>query len=143
MYVMRLANGDSIVATGRDVIATLLEEREANEIVSVREISRFAVRLSPSDDGILEVQSWDASTLDDIFAHEYPVLNDALQLANSVPLIPKGTCNKNTIAELKEAYEQNKEVIRKAIDRERERTSALEPSPIENEAPRELRIRRG
>jgi hypothetical protein len=93
VYVLRLSSGDSMIAAADDeqcacglVGALKLQHREVIE--SVRPLPHFAVRLTPTDGGSLEVNGWDDVTIDDILAHEYPLLNDALHLANSLPLIP-------------------------------------------------------
>ena len=78
LYVLRLPSGDCIVAAAEDessvraLMGTL--GLEPGEIpATIRPLSRFAVRLSPTDEGSLEVNSWDDATLDDFLAHEYPL----------------------------------------------------------------------
>lgn len=123
LYVLRLSTGDCVVAaaedehTARDMVGSLgLEHGE--EIVSVRPLSRFAMRLSPTDAGSLEVNAWDDSTLDDMLAHEYPILNEALRSANSSRFVPRSTSDQPVLDRLKQAYEQNTEIIRAGLQRE-------------------------
>lgn len=149
-YVMGLSGGGSMIAPADDeecawgvVGALKLQHREVIE--SVRPLSHSAVRLTPTDAGWLEVNSWDDVTIDDILAQGYPqpLLNDALQQTNSLPLIPPGP-NKVTLKRLSEAYERNVELIRIALRKEIERlrkcavdatgkwqaTEALESAPL-------------
>jgi len=126
LYVLRLTSGDCIVAaaaderSARDLAASLgLDQGET--IASVRPLSNFAVRLSPTDSASLEVNSWDDSTLDDILVNEYPLLNQAFRLANSVRFIPLPDSTRPQIEQLKEAHENNTEIIREALRQELDR----------------------
>jgi hypothetical protein len=123
LYVLRLSTGDCVVAaaedeTGPRSLATSFGLQDGEEIVSVRPLPRFAVRLSPTDSGSLEVSAWDDSTLDDILAHEYPILNEALQAANSVRFMPPPTADSPILEQLKQAHERNAEIIRAGLERE-------------------------
>ena len=129
LYVLRLSTGDSIVAAAENessarALASTLELEDGEEIVSVRALPKFAARLSPNNGGSLEVQLWDGSTLDDILAHEYPILNEALRSANSVRFMPPTTSDKPILNQLKQAYEQNTEIIRAGLQRERGRLAS-------------------
>ena len=126
LYVLRLSTGDSIVAAAENensarALASALELEDGEEVVSVRPLSKFAARLSPTDSGSLEVHFWDDSTLDDLLAHEYPLLNESLHSANSVRFMPPTTSDKPVLDQLKQAYERNTEIIREGVQRERER----------------------
>jgi hypothetical protein len=132
LYVLRLSTGDCVVAAAEDEssacsLATSFGLEDGEQIVSVRLLSRFAVRLSPTDSGSLEVKSWDDSTLDDMLAHEYPILNEAVRSANSVPFMPRSRSDKPVLDQLKQAYNQNTEIIREGLQRELAR---LGPAPL-------------
>lgn len=126
VYVLRLSSGDCVLADApneriaRDLADTLgLEQDET--VVEIRALPRFAVRLSPTDSGSLEVNSWDDSTLDDILTHEYPLLEEAFRRANSMRFMPAPTPTRAVLEQLKESYEQNTEIIRKGLRQELER----------------------
>ena len=126
LYILRLSTGDCIIVEAQDqeiardlAIASGLEEGES--VVSLRLLSRFAARFSPNDDASLNVSSWDDATLDDILAHEYPLLNEAFRQANSLPLMEAGSINRDTLNQLKEAHEKNLEIIRKGLRMELEK----------------------
>jgi hypothetical protein len=132
LYVLRLSTGDAIVAAAENernarAMASALELEDGEEIVSVRALPKFAARLSPTNSGSLEIHSWDDSTLDDLLAHEYPLLNEALHSANSVRFMPPTASDKPVLDQLKQAYERNTEIIREGLQRERER---LAPTPL-------------
>jgi hypothetical protein len=130
LYVLRLSSGDSIVAAAEDescarALAEKLGAMEENEtIASVRRLSTFTVRLSPTDRGTLAVNVWEDSTLDDILGHEYPVLNQALKKANAVPFLPSPDREKAILDQLKAADEKNAEIIRQGLRQEIERLSS-------------------
>jgi len=129
LYVPRLSTGDLIVAAAENesrarALASTLELEDGEEVVSIRALPNFAARLSPTDSGSLEVHSWDDSTLDDMLVHEYPLLNEALHSANSVRFMPPTASDKPILNQLKQAYEQNTEIIRAGLQRERARLSA-------------------
>lgn len=128
LYVLRLSTGDCVVAMAEDEtcarsLATSFGLQDGEEIVSVRRLSRFAARLSPTDGGSLEVNVWEDATLDDVLGHEYPILNEALRSANSVPFMPARASDKPVLDQLKQAYEQNAEIIRAGLQREVARLS--------------------
>jgi hypothetical protein len=131
VYVLRLANGDSIITSARDD----REAREAaynlgleagDEVVSVRRLPQFCVRLTPADTGTLDVNCWDDATLDDLLIHEYPQMNAAIQAANRVKFLPNPDPTKPVFDQLREAYEKNKEIIREGIRLEQQKP---EPAP--------------
>jgi hypothetical protein len=126
LYILRLSTGDCIVVEAQDqsiardmALAYGLEEGES--VVSVRSLSRFAARFSPNDSASLDASSWEDATLDDILAHEYPALNEAFHHANSLPLMEAPSTNREIVTQLKEAYQQNLEIIRKGLRSELER----------------------
>jgi hypothetical protein len=134
LYVLRFSSGDCIIAAARDEkgareLADKIGFEESETIVSIRPISRFGVRLSPNDGGSLEVNSWDDSTLDDILIHEYPILNQALQKANSVPFVPSPNGEKSVVDQLRNAHEQNSEIIREGLRQEIDRLTS-EPTTL-------------
>lgn len=113
LYVLRLSTGDCVVTAAEDEhmarsLAGSLDLAHGEEIASVRPLSRFALRLSPTDAGSLDVNSWDDSTLDDMLAHEYPILNEALRSANSSRFIPRSASDKPVLDQLKQAYETSR-----------------------------------
>ena len=129
LYVLRLSTGDCIIVEAQDqsiardlAVSSGLEEGEA--VVSVRALPRFAARFSPNDSASLDAGSWDDATLDDILVHEYPLLNDAFRQANSVPLMPATSVTPEVLNQLKEAHEQNLEIIRKGLRMELQRFAA-------------------
>ena len=126
LYVLRLTSGDCIVTaaaderSARDLAASMgLEQGET--IASVRPLSNFAVRFSPTDSASLEVNSWDDSTLDDILANEYPMLNQAFRSANSVRYIPSPDSTRPLIEQLKKAHENNTKIICEGLRQELDR----------------------
>lgn len=128
LYILRLRKGDCILAVARNEegarhLASALGTPPA-EVVSVRQLSRFAVRLSPTVAGALETHSWDDVTLDDILVHEYPVLNEAFHAANKARFMPPTDFNKPLLTQLRDAYESNTEIIRKGLRLERQRFSS-------------------
>jgi hypothetical protein len=132
LYVLRLSSGGCIVAAAGDEksareLANKMDLQERETIASIRPLSRFGVRFTPTDSGSLEVDSWDDSTLDDILIHEYPILNQALQKANSVRFVPSPNREKPVLDQLRNAHQQNSEIIRKGLRQEIERL-ASEPT---------------
>ncbi|HEY3974345.1 MAG TPA: hypothetical protein VGM18_15170 [Candidatus Sulfotelmatobacter sp.] len=126
LYVLRLTSGDCIVTAARNEVnareqASSLGLEAGESVASARPMSRFALRLSPTDNGSLEVNSWDDSTLDDILMNEYPLLNKAFRTANSVRFMPSPNSQKPLLEQLRDAHEQNLEIIRKGLHQELER----------------------
>lgn len=129
LYVLRLSSGDCIVAAAEDesgarALAGILGLQAEETIVAVRVLSGFAVRLSPTDNGTLEVDSWDDATLDDLLAHEYPLLNQALHEANSVRFMSAPDPTKPVLDQLRQAHAQNVKIIREGLQRERARLNS-------------------
>jgi hypothetical protein len=98
----------------------------APEIASIRRLDTFGVRLSPTEDGSLEVTHWDDETLDSILANEYPLLNEACQCANAEPFLPAANLAEPVLSQLKDAYERNTDIIRQGLRQELERYSRPE-----------------
>ena len=128
LYILRLSTGDCIIveaqeeSTARDLAAAYrLEAGES--VVSIRPLPRFAARFSPNDSASLDVNSWDDATLDDILAHEYPLLNQAFRQANSVGLMEAASVSPEVLNQLKEAHEKNLQIIRKGLRMELERST--------------------
>jgi len=131
LYVLRLSSGDCIVTSAADepsarALNGTLKLEDGETIASVRPLSSFSIRLSPTDDASLEVKSWDDPSLDDILINEYPLLNEAFHLANSVRFMPPPNSKRPLVEQLREAHEQNSEILRKALRLELER---LNPQP--------------
>ena len=131
VYVLRLANGDSIITSARDdrdamESACHLGLEAGDQVVGVRRLPHLCVRLTPADSGTLEVNCWDDATLDDILVHEYPHLNEAIHAANRVKFLPNPEPGRPVFEQLHEAYEKNTEIIREGIRQEQQRP---EPAP--------------
>jgi hypothetical protein len=129
LYVLRLSSGDCVVAAAKDgksarELADRIGLREGETITGIRPLPKFAVRLSPADNGSLEVNQWDDSTLDDILIHEYPILNEALRKANSVPFVSSPNREKPVLDQLKDAHQENAEIIRRGLRQEIERLTS-------------------
>ena len=126
MYILRLTNGDCIVAMAADERGALetakkLIQDEAAGVTSVRRLDRFGVQFSPTEDGTLEVEHWDDATVDDILASEYPLLNEAYRRANAAPFIEAFDPEEPVLAQLQSAHDRNTEIIREGLRRELER----------------------
>lgn len=132
LYALRLSTGDCIVAAADDesnalALAADFGLQADENIVTVRALSGFAVRLFPSDNGTFELDSWDDATLDDFLAHEYPLLNEALRLANSARFISAQAPTTSVLDQIRDAHVQNVKIIREGVQRERAR---LNPAPM-------------
>jgi hypothetical protein len=139
LYVLRLSSGDCIVTAAESESrarqsATELGLEEGETVASVRALAELTVRLSPTDSGSLDVNSWADATLDDILTHEYPILNEALHKANSVAFMPPPNSNRPLFEQLKEAHEQNTEIIRKGLQVELQRRCS--EAPVQQKAAR-------
>lgn len=126
LYVLRLTSGDCIVTQAHSEIsarafASTIGIEEGESIATVRTLPRFGARLSPTEAGSLEVNSWDDATLDDILVSEYPLLNDAFRTANSVRFMPPPNSTRPLIEQLREAHEQNAQLICKGLQQELQR----------------------
>lgn len=127
LFVLRLTNGDCVVAEEADEFAArqTANRLSSNEtqVASVRRLGRFAMQFSPTEDASLEVAHWDDAVLDDILAHEYPLLDEAYRHANAVPFAMASDPEEPILSDLKAAYEQNTEIIRQGLYRELRRLS--------------------
>ena len=128
LFVLRLSTGDAIITVAQDEESARLQTgtlklEDGEFIASVRPLSSFAVRVSPSEHGDLEVHSWDGSTLEDILVNEYPLFNEALHAANSVRFMPAPDANRPVMEEFREAHQKNAEILRKGIQEEAQRLS--------------------
>jgi|SRR5271166_163043 len=129
LYVLRLSSGDCIVTSAADEVSAralngTLKLEDGETIASARALSSFSVRFSPTDDASLEVNSWDDPGLNDILVNEYPLLNKAFHLANSVRFMPPPNSTKPLVEQLRDAHEQNSEILRKALRLELERLNS-------------------
>jgi hypothetical protein len=124
LYILRFTNGDCVVAmaadetTARQAARDLLVDQSA-EVVTARRLRKFAVRLTPTDDGSLELAQWEDATLDDILAAEYPQLEQAYRRANAQPLVKTSDSKGPGLSQLKAAYDRNREIIREGLELER------------------------
>jgi hypothetical protein len=128
LYILRLTNGDCVLALAADEcsarqMAGKLSGEEGAEVTTVRTLDNFAVQLSPTEEGTLEVAHWDDAALDGILASEYPLLFEAYRRANAQPLLTAPSSEEKTMAHLEAAYEQNTEIIRQGLRSERQRYS--------------------
>jgi len=129
LYVMRLTTGDCIIAVAPEEdaarkLADGLLQLDCEKVVSIRQLSRFALRFSPAESGDLEARAWDDAALDDILIHEYPLLNDAFHTANTAPFMPAPDSNEPLFTPLRQAYKNNTEIIRKGLQLEQQRLSS-------------------
>ncbi len=138
LYILRLANGDSVVALAADedcarqTALQLLPEHSA-EVSTVRRLEDFAIQLSPTVEGSLEIALWEDAALDGILAAEYPALYAAYQRANAQPFTDASAAGTPSIERLRAWHEGNAEIIREGLRRERER---LNLSPKKSKAVR-------
>ncbi len=126
LYVLRLSGGDCIVITAENenqaqVLAAQLMQEQGESVVSVRTLAKFGLRLSPNDDGSLDVNLWDDSSIEDILVNEYPVLNEAFHTANSVRFMPDPEPTEALLDQLRDAHDKNTEIIRRGLEQEVER----------------------
>jgi hypothetical protein len=135
LYLLRLTSGDCIVTEahseiGARAFASTIGLQDGESIATLRALPRFGVRLSPTEEGSLQVESWDDATLDDVLEHEYPILNDAFRKANSVRFMPQSNPQKPLLNQLRNAHEQNAEIIRKGLREEQRRFATDPPVPV-------------
>lgn len=129
LFVLRLSTSDSIITMAQDEESARLQTgslklEEGEFIVSVRPLPSFAFRVSPCEHGDLDVHSWDATTLEDILVNEYPIFHEALRAANSVRFMPPPDPSRPLAEQLREAHQQNAEILRKGIQEEATRMSS-------------------
>jgi len=139
LYVLRLTNGDCVVAMAADEygarhIATKLNLDEIAEVATIRQLDTLGIQFSPSEDGSLEVTHWDDATLDSILANEYPLLNQACQRANAEPFLPAPNPDDSVVSQLKAAYERNKDIIRQGLRQELQRSGQAQAPTRTNAA---------
>lgn len=139
LYILRLASGNSMLVLAADKrrareIAAKFNRGGPDEVTTVRCLDAFAVEFSPTEDGSLEVAQWDDETLDGILGSEYPHLYEAYLRANAASFQPASDPNLSAVAQLKDAYDRNIEVIRKALQLERKRLRHVEVSPKSSSA---------
>jgi hypothetical protein len=128
LYVLRFSNADCVVALADDEegarqIAEKLLVGKLAEIVSIRALPGFAVQLSPTDDGSLQLEQGEENSLDNMLATEYPQLEAAYRRANAEPLAQTSDLKEAAIPSLHAAYERNKDITREGLRLERERLS--------------------
>jgi len=134
LYILRLTDGDCIVALASDEqcageAAAKLQPQDTQDIISVRPLDSFAVRFSPTEDGGLEVAHWDDAALDGILSNEYPLLNQAYRRANAEPFTTVPESDEPIPAHLKTEFERNTDIIRQGLRRERQRFERHEVVP--------------
>lgn len=125
LFILRLTNGDCIVLLAPDEqtarsSASQLDILQGEDIVSVRRLDSFEVRLCPTEDGSLEVASWNDAALDSILANEYPILLGAYRRANAQPFA-RPNDKQPLLQHLRAEFERNTEIIRQALAREMRR----------------------
>lgn len=127
IFVVRLTNGDCVVAMAADErgareSALKLCLDDGVEVASIRPLDSFAVQFTPTEDGSFEATHWDDATLQNILAHEYPLLHEAYQQANAESLMPAAqNIDKSSLPQLRAAYQRNLEKIREGLGRELQR----------------------
>jgi len=139
LYIVRLTNGDCVVAMAADEggarhIASKLNLDEAAEVATIRQLDTLGIQFSPTEDGSLEVTHWDDATLDNILAHEYPLLNQACQRANAEPFLPASNPHDSAVSQLRAAYERNTDIIRQGLRQELQRSTRSQDSTKTNAA---------
>jgi hypothetical protein len=80
MFILRLRNGNCVIVIAHDENEALDKAKSvcgSSEIASVRFSESFAAQFSLMDDGELRSVLLDETTLTDLLAHEYPMLNAA------------------------------------------------------------------
>ncbi|MGA7402583.1 MAG: hypothetical protein WCC99_14805 [Candidatus Sulfotelmatobacter sp.] len=137
LYILRLSNGDCIVAMAADERSALettkrLSQDASADVVAVRPLDGFAVQFSPTEDGSLEVAHWDDATLDNILASEYPCLNEAYRRANAEPFRKPSDPEEPILSHLKSEHERNIEIIRAGLRLELERFSRQQVSKTDS-----------
>ncbi len=128
LYILRLTNGDCVLALAADECsarqtAGKLSCNEGAQVTTIRTLDKFAVQFSPTEEGTLEVAHWDDDALDGILASEYPLLFEAYRRANAQPLMTTASAEEKTLAHLEAAFEKNTEIIREGLRSERQRFS--------------------
>ncbi len=126
LYILRLANGDCVIAMAADERSALettkrLSQDASADVVAVRPLDGFAVQFSPTEDGSLEVAHWDDATLDNILANEYPCLNEAYRRANAEAFLKASDSEEAILSHLQSEYDRNTEIIRGGLRLELER----------------------
>ena len=139
LFIMRLSKGDCIIAAAQDEcrardLAGGLLAQDGEAVVSVRKLPRYCVRMSPTEQGSLDVHCWDDASLDNILDQEYPALSDAFRTANSLPLLPAAKTAGPPLSQLKQAFEENTEMIRRGLRLEQNRFSSATPIPARKTA---------
>ena len=123
LYIVRMTSGDCVVVMAEDErgagqIALQLRMDQNAEVAAIRQLDRFAVQLSPREDGSFEISHWDGETFAGILANEYPLLNEAYKRANAQPLMPERSPETSALSQLGAGYEKNNEIIRDGVRRE-------------------------
>ena len=109
MFMCRWPNGDVsfVSARNKEDAVILLDEWDNADVAELRQIQNFMVDFRLTDDGELELQAFGERSLDHIWGRAYPVLAKAKQKALA--------------AGDGEPTDAGKEMIRKAVQAERER----------------------
>jgi hypothetical protein len=80
-FILRLRNGNCVIVIAHNENEALDRARNvcaSSEVASIRLSESFAAQFSLTDDGELRSVLLDETTLTDLLAHEYPMLNAAL-----------------------------------------------------------------
>jgi hypothetical protein len=133
LYILRLTNGSCVVVMASDeesarqaTLALNLDEKA--EIATVRALNNFAIQVTPSEDGSLQVDHWDDATLDEVLPSEYPLLDQAIRRANAQPFVKPAGSNALSLGSLHAWHERNNEVVREAVRQERGRLARHDPT---------------
>jgi hypothetical protein len=123
LYVLRLSDGDCVVVLASDEqearrATNDLDPDNPTEIVSVRQLEGFALRLSPTEEASLEISGWNDATLDSILSREYPLLEEAYRRANAERFDQSQDPKQPALSRLRSQFERNTEAIRKALELE-------------------------
>ncbi len=135
LYILRLTTGNCIVVLASDEqnarrSASQCDSLHGESIVSIRALDEFEVKLSPTEDGSLEVAGWNDGVLNSILENEYPLLYDGYRRANAQPFAardPQTPPMQHLCAE----FERNTEIIREALIQECGRFAKGRSSPKE------------
>jgi hypothetical protein len=109
MFMCRWPNGDLsfVSARNREDAIIKLDEWDNAEVAELRQIHTFMVDFKLTDDGDLELQAFGERSQEDIWGRAYPVI---CQTMLNTPRDSEG-----------ELIESGKEMIRKAVQAEKER----------------------
>lgn len=118
VFMCRWPNGDLsfVSARNKEDAIVMLDEWDNADLAEVRQVQHFMVDFTLTDDGKLELQAFGERSLDDVWGRAYPVLGKARRKALATSDgEPTGA---------------GKEIIRKAVQAERERLAETEDQKL-------------